>query len=153
MEPLSREEALRVLEEAPVAHLGMIDRGMPYVTPMSFVFSDDRVLFRTMAGRKLDALRANPNVCVEASRLDEETGDWHSVIVSGQAREVDEDSVQQATVAALLRKYDKIMGPVLSSRGIQPFGGMPHFIEVVIDEVSGMSAGGGFSLRTRPGRL
>lgn len=153
MERLGREEALKVLERASVAHLGMIDRGEPYVTPMSFVLSEDRILFRTMAGRKLDAIRENPSVCIEASLFDGETGDWSSVIISGEAKEVEEDAVKQATIAALLHKYEKVMGSLLSSGGIQPLGGMPHFIEVSIDEVSGMSSGVGLSARTRPGRL
>ena len=153
METLDRDEALRILEAAPVAHLGMIDSGLPYVTPMSFVVSGEYVVFRTMAGRKLDAIRANPRVCVEASDFDPATGDWSSVIVTGAARLVDEEDMKTATVSALLRKYESVMGSPLSSGGIRPLGDMPHFIAVEIEDVSGMTSGRGFSTRTRPGRL
>jgi nitroimidazol reductase NimA-like FMN-containing flavoprotein (pyridoxamine 5'-phosphate oxidase superfamily) len=153
METLGRDEALAILETASVAHLGMIDEGEPYVTPMSFVVSGNRVLFRTMAGRKLDALRENPAVCVEASQFDEETGDWKSVIVRGRAREVEEDALKQATVSMLLHKYQKVMGSPLGSGGVRPLADSPHFIEVEIEDVTGMSSGRGLSARTRPGRL
>jgi nitroimidazol reductase NimA-like FMN-containing flavoprotein (pyridoxamine 5'-phosphate oxidase superfamily) len=153
MESLDREQALEVLETAPVAHLGMIHEGEPYVTPMSFVVSGGRVLFRTMAGRKLEALRENPVVCIEISRFDEETGEWKSAIVKGRAEEVEEDELKQTTIAMLLRKYEKVMGSPLSSGGVQPLAGLPHFIMVEIDEVTGMTSGAGLSARTRPGRL
>lgn len=131
----------------------MIDGGRPYVTPMSFVVSEGKILFRTMSGRKLNALLANPDVCIEASRYDEETGSWMSVIVEGQASEVEADLVKQTTVSLLLRKYETVMGSPLSSAGIRPLNGEPHFIEVEIETVTGMTSGRGLSARTRPGRL
>lgn len=153
MESLSREEALEVLESAPVAHLGLIDAGEPYVTPMSFVVEGERIFFRTMAGKKLDALRENPSVCIEASRYDEETGDWESVIVRGEARETDEDAITQDVIAKLLRKYEKAIGSPLGGRGMRPMQDLPHVVVVEMGEVSGMTSGRGWSERTRPGRL
>ena len=153
MDTLDREQALTILETAPVAHLGMIYDGEPYVTPMSFVVSEGRILFRTMAGRKLDALRENPVVCIEASRFNDETGEWKSVIVKGRAEEVGEDELKQTTVSLLLHKYEKVMGSPLSSGGVQPLAGLPFFIKVEIQDVTGMTSGGGLSARTRPGRL
>lgn len=154
MEQLDRAQALEVLRSAPVAHLGLIEGDRPYVTPMSFVMLDDQIVFRTMAGRKLDALRANPNVCVEASQFDAETGHWKSVIVRGTAVEIDDDDVKARTVSQLFRKYDEIMGSPLSpSAGLQPLKGLPHVIIVDMDEITGMSSGQGWSVRTRPGRL
>jgi len=154
MELIATEEALKVLEAAPVAHLGMIEADRPYVTPMSFVMSGERILFRTMAGRKLEALRKNPTVCIEVSNLDEETGDWVSVIVRGTAVEVDEDDVKVAIVSELFHKYEKVMGsPLSATGGVQPIMGLPHVIAVEIEEITGMVSGRGFSGRTRPGRL
>lgn len=153
MEALSREEALEVLETAPVAHLGLIDGDQPYVTPMSFVVEGNKIFFRTMAGKKLDVLKTNPNVCIEASRYDEETGDWESVIVLGRASETDEDDVRQEVVSRLLRKYQKVIGSPLAGGGMRPLDDLPHVIVVDMEEVSGMSSGRGWSQRTRPGRL
>lgn len=153
MDSLGREEALELLEAAPVAHLGTVYDGEPYVTPMSFVVSSGRILFRTMPGRKLEAIQANPIVCIEASRFDEETGAWKSVIVRGRAEEVEEDELKQNTVSLLLHKYEKIMGSPLSSGGTRPLAGPAHFIAVEIDEVTGMTSGSGLSAQTRPGRL
>lgn len=153
MEELPREEAFRVLEEAPVAHLGLISDGRPYVTPMSFVVDGDRILFRTMAGRKFRAIEESPVVCIEVSRFDELTGDWVSVVVTGTAKETDDSGTRQLTVERLFRKYANAIGSPLGRGGLQPMAGLPHVVEVRIEEITGMSSGSGFAPRTRPGRL
>jgi len=154
MESLTRDEALEFLTGAHVAHLGVMSNGSPYVTPMSFVVDGDRILFRTMAGRKLDAVKANPTVCIEVSRFDEETGDWVSVIVEGTAQLVDDDETRQVTVALIFDKYEKVMGsPLSAGGGLLPLGGYPQVIEVPIDTIAGMSSGRGMHARTKPGRM
>lgn len=154
MEPLERDESLQVLESALVAHLGISEGDQPYVTPMSFVMIDDKLVFRTMAGRKLDALRQNPKVCVEVSRFDAETGDWESVIIQGTAAEVADEGIKSMTVSKLFRKYDSIMGsPLSTGGGLQPMAGLPYVISVEIEEMTGMTSGRRWAARTRPGRL
>lgn len=154
MESVSREEALEVLADQPVAHLGIVVDGIPYVTPMSFVLDGDRILFRTMAGKKLDGIRANPAVCIETADYDPETGDWVSVIVRGSARLVDDPATRQELIALIYHKYEKVMGsPLSGGGGLMPLGGTPYVIEVPIDEISGMSSGRGMQVRTKPGRL
>ncbi len=154
MESLTREESYEILVSEPVAHLGVISNGAPYVTPMSFVVADDRVRFRTMAGRKLDAIRTNPAVSIEVSRYDEETGAWVSVIVEGDARLVDDNESRQETIALLFAKYEKVIGsPLSGGGGLLPLGGHPYVIEVLIDRIAGMTSSRGMSVRTKPGRM
>lgn len=154
MEPLSREEAMELLSSQPVAHLGVVREGRPYVTPMSFVVDGHRILFRTMAGEKLESLKANPSVCIEVASYDEQTGDWASAIVKGDATEVEEQEAQALTTSLLFQKYGDVLGSPLSrGGGMQPLQGLPHVIQVNIEEVSGMSSGSGWFTRTRPGRL
>jgi len=154
MESVSREEALEVLADQPVAHLGIVVDDIPYVTPMSFVLNRDRILFRTMAGKKLDGIRANPTVCIETADYNPETGDWVSVIVRGTARLVDDPATRQELIALIYDKYEKVMGsPLSGGGGLMPLGGTPYVIEVPIDEISGMSSGRGMQVRTKPGRL
>lgn len=144
---------MRLLTDAPVAHIGLIFNGRPYVTPMSFVVDGDKILFRTVAGQKLEALRQDPRVCIEASKFDSESGEWASVIVMGSAAEVDDGDQGQRAVDKLFEKYAEAIGDPLSRGGLQPFPGLPHVIEVAIEEISGMASGSGFAPRTRPGRL
>lgn len=153
MEFLDREAAMEILLTQSVAHLGVIVDGKPYVTPMSYVVDGDRIRFRTMPGRKLAAIKEQPNVCVEVSSYDD-SGSWSSAIVSGTAYEVEDDALKRATIAQLFEKYREAMGDPLSSKsGLGSLEGAPHVIEVVIDDLTGATSGSGFSRRTRPGRL
>jgi nitroimidazol reductase NimA-like FMN-containing flavoprotein (pyridoxamine 5'-phosphate oxidase superfamily) len=153
MESVTREEALTILAGQPVAHLGIMIDGAPYVTPMSYVVDGERILFRTMPGKKLDGIRANPAVCVETAEFDPDTGAWASVIVRGTARLVDDPDTRRDVVARLYEKYEKVMGsPLSGGNGLIPLGN-PYVVEVPIDEITGMSSGRGIRVATRPGRL
>lgn len=153
MEPISDEEAFEFLREAKVAHLGVVQDGEPYVTPMSFVVDGRRLLFRTKPGKRFEAIEENPRVCVEVSRFDEESGDWVSVVVKGNAVERTDEPTTSRAVEMLLEKYASVLGSPLGTGGLQPMASFPHVLEVSIDEITGMSSGRGFSYRTRPGRL
>lgn len=153
MDALTTEETMEILETEPVAHLGTIVDGKPYVTPMSFVVDGDEILFRTMEGKKVDGIRSNPSVCVEVSHFDEESGSWVSVIARGTATFVEDPGTRQKTVASLFAKYEDVMGSPLSGGGLVPLGGQPAVVAVKIEEISGMSSGRGIHARTRPGRL
>ncbi|HEY4606024.1 MAG TPA: pyridoxamine 5'-phosphate oxidase family protein [Acidimicrobiia bacterium] len=153
MEPIAETEALRFLKQALVAHIGVISNGEPYVTPMSFVLDDRRLLFRTKPGRRFEAILANPTVSIEVSHFDEVTGDWISVIAKGRAVERNDEPTMSRTVELLLEKYEAVLGSPLGRGEMQPMASFPHVMEIPIDEVSGMTSGSGFSYRTRPGRL
>ena len=153
MDPIDEAEALEFLSEAMVAHLGVVQDGEPYVTPMSFVVDGRRLLFRTKPGRRFEAIEKNPRVCVEASRFDEESGDWVSVVVRGTAVERTDEATTSLAVEMLLEKYATVLGSPLGTGGLQPMASFPHVLEVSIDEITGMTSGRGFSFRTRPGRL
>lgn len=153
MEPISEAEALEFLGNAMVAHLGVVDDGEPYVTPMSFVVDGRRLLFRTKPGKRFEAIEDHPRVCVEVSSFDEESGDWVSVVVKGTAVERTDDPTASRAVEMLLEKYAAVLGSPLGTGGLQPMASFPHVLEVSIDEITGMTSGRGFSYRTRPGRL
>ncbi len=153
MDPLSKDEAVRFLDQAAVAHIGVVSNGEPYVTPMSFVLDEDRILFRTKPGQRFEAIVAEPRVSIEASTYDTDTGEWMSVIVRGNATEATDPATKSKTVEMLLQKYEKALGSPLTHGPMQPLASFPHIVEVEILEITGMSSGRGFSARTRPGRL
>ncbi|MGH8950511.1 MAG: pyridoxamine 5'-phosphate oxidase family protein [Acidimicrobiia bacterium] len=153
MEPITEAEALQFLRGAMVAHVGVVQHGAPYVTPMSFVVDGHRILFRTKPGKRFEALATNPVVCIEVSHFDEATGDWISVVVRGTAVERTDQATTSRTVALLMDKYRAVLGSPLGHGGLQPMATFPHVVEVSIEEMSGMVSGRGFSYRTRPGRL
>ena len=64
------EEIRGILDRAKIVHVGMVDGNRPYVVPMNYGYTlnDGKLtlyLHGAMRGRKLDVIRANPNVFVE----------------------------------------------------------------------------------------
>lgn len=64
------EDIVRIIEKCKVCHLAMVDKGMPYVVPLSFGYKmdgDELTLYFHSAkeGRKIEALKVNNAVCFE----------------------------------------------------------------------------------------
>lgn len=60
----SREEMEKILRVETMGFLGLSMDGMPYVVPMTYGYSNGKILFHcALKGKKLDYIRANPQVC------------------------------------------------------------------------------------------
>lgn len=145
MEVLTELECHRLLADGPVAHLGVIDRDVPYVTPLSYVVSHNRVGFRTGPGRRLRAIEANPRVCLEVSRYNPSTGEWSSVIAYGTARVVDGEPAAAAIVAGLLAKYRDSIDPI-GTPADSPLEDQV-VVQVELDLITGRRSGSFFSAK------
>jgi uncharacterized protein len=111
-----REELERILDEAMVMRLGMLDGGRPYVVPLNFARAGDDLWFHgAKAGRKIDCLRAAPAVCIEVDRFlrlrtgpsacDDWSSSYESVIGFGTAEIVEDADAKLSGLRALMRKY------------------------------------------------
>jgi Predicted flavin-nucleotide-binding protein len=110
------DELHRILDEALVLHLGMVDDGRPYVVPLNFAREGDELwLHCASEGRKLDCLRRQPSVCVEVERLIQITsgptacGNWtshfESVIGFGTATVLSDDEHKVHAMQTIMGKY------------------------------------------------
>ena len=55
-----------ILRKASVCRLALCDEGRPYIVPLCFGYKDNVLYFHSAsAGKKLDILRKNNNVCFE----------------------------------------------------------------------------------------
>jgi nitroimidazol reductase NimA-like FMN-containing flavoprotein (pyridoxamine 5'-phosphate oxidase superfamily) len=153
MDTLTQDQCRELLEQQHVAHIGVITEEGPYVTPISYVFLENRLAFRTAPGRRTEAIEVDPRVSVETSRYDAATGDWSSVIVHGTASVIRNDPArEQVVVDALFDKYRDAYDNLLSlPAGMGP--GTRFVVVIEVHEMSGRSSGGFLQPRTRPGRL
>lgn len=151
MDELAPAEVSKLLATEMVGHIGVALDGVPYVTPISYVLVGEDLCFRTGAGRRIDAIRANPSVSIEVMRIDD--GRWESVIAAGTAREIDDDNEAQIIISELLIKYSEQIGSSLTGGARKPVPEPGIIVAVKLDEVSGRSSGSWFSIPTRPGRL
>jgi len=61
-----KREIEKILENAFVCHLGLVDGDRPYVVPMNFAYHEGAIYLHCASqGRKLDIIRKNSNVCFE----------------------------------------------------------------------------------------
>lgn len=61
-----KEEIERIINRSSVCRLGLSDGGRPYVVPLNFAYTNSTLYFHSApAGKKLDIIRQNPEVCVE----------------------------------------------------------------------------------------
>ncbi len=111
----NRAEIEAVIAEAQVCRLAMCDKDVPYIIPMSFGYADGVFYFHcAAAGRKLDILRNNPNVCIELEAgVSVKTGakacDWgmnfRSVIAVGRIEWVDAPDAKRRALDLIMTRY------------------------------------------------
>lgn len=147
---LTPEESARILDEGRVAHIAVLAAGEPYVTPMSYVIVDGHMYFRTGPGRRVDALRASPRVCVEVTILREDDA-WESALFWGEARFVDDAARRADVVAALLRKYHT--ASALGSSSPSFLREEHPIIAITPESTTGRASGRDLGPKMRPGRL
>ncbi len=151
MNILTPQEIAEVIAECRFAHIGVISNGEPYVTPISYVSLGDGIAFRSLTGKRLDAIAANPRVSVVWTIHNDETGAWRSVIAAAHAVVV-EDTQQEATIIQkLMQRYSESFSNLLGDTA--PTLSKAYVIRVDFDAVSGRSSGAYLEPRTRPGRL
>jgi nitroimidazol reductase NimA-like FMN-containing flavoprotein (pyridoxamine 5'-phosphate oxidase superfamily) len=88
LEVLDRAECLRLLAGSSLGRLGITSGALPTVLPVNFRLVDDRVVFRTGVGSKLQAATHDTVVAFEVDEMDPV---WHtgwSVVVTGVAHEI-----------------------------------------------------------------
>lgn len=109
----SREKIDDFMRKCPVVRLGMLSGGEPYIVPLNYVYFEETVYFHCAgAGRKIDAIRKNPLVCLEFDELHgiaEESADtlYTSVIAWGSALEEKNSEVAKKALELICSKYLK----------------------------------------------
>jgi len=112
----SREEMEEILRRCAWGCLGVIVDSEPYVVPLNYAYDDGRILFHcALEGRKLDGIRANPEVCFIVAEQpgavrDHPAGDpchvdSDSVICRGTARIVEDLDERAAVLNTFNRAY------------------------------------------------
>ena len=151
MDTLTQDQCQALLEEEHVAHIGVITAEGPYVTPISFVSLGDGVAFRSLTGRRLNAIKENPRVSFEITEHNPETGSWRSVIASGSATLIEDPQQEASIIQQLLQRYTESFNSLLGDTG--PTLSQAFVVRVDFDGITGRSSGTFLQPKTRPGRL
>lgn|SRR5574341_119653 len=109
---LGDADSLAILREGSLGRLGCIADGVPYVVPINYLFDGKDVYIHTLPGKKVDALRANPRVCLQVDEIKDEYH-WRSVIAYGTYEEISDEKIREEI---LVKLFDRLpnMTPVES---------------------------------------
>ncbi|QRM55244.1 pyridoxamine 5'-phosphate oxidase family protein [Sinorhizobium sp. BG8] len=107
IKPMSYEDCVSLLESCRLGRLACSHEGQPYVVPIYYAFSNNMLYSFTMPGRKVDWMRENPKVCVQAEKHGGPS-EWRSVVLYGRYRELPDTGQwhqQHMTAWSLLERY------------------------------------------------
>ncbi len=138
-------ECTKLLDRVRLGRLACSRENQPYVVPLHFVHADNRLYGFSLAGKKIEVMRSNPQVCV----LVEEHGngrEWKSVVVDGRFEEFpDQIGTKHAREHAwsLLSRHAAWWEPgTLKPADFPgPIDTQPIFFALHIERISGREAG------------
>src|SRR5579862_8744083 len=138
------EECREFLAHHEIGRLACARDGQPYIVPIYFVYEPDHLYGFTTPGQKVEWMRTNPQICVEADEvLNLET--WTSVVVLGRYEELSETGELAAernkAQSLLLKRASWWMTAYEASvaRGHHE-DPLPVFYRIRIGEISGLRA-------------
>jgi len=132
---LGKTDALAILREGTLGRLGCIAADWPYVVPVNYYFDGENIYIHTLPGKKLDALRANPRVCLQVDEI-KDSYNWRSVIAYGTFEEVSSEETRENVLTKLYSKLPH-MTPV-ESMLVKGMTGTIVF-RVKVEEVTGIA--------------
>jgi nitroimidazol reductase NimA-like FMN-containing flavoprotein (pyridoxamine 5'-phosphate oxidase superfamily) len=130
-------DALELIRAGSTGRLGCIDNNEPYVVPINYLLDDGVIYSHSLPGKKTNAMRTHPRVCVQVDDAEGDFFGWRSAIAFGDFEEVDQEYERQVLLEKLLTRFPKLT-PVEST--IAHDAGAPDSIvfRIVIDRVTGV---------------
>jgi nitroimidazol reductase NimA-like FMN-containing flavoprotein (pyridoxamine 5'-phosphate oxidase superfamily) len=139
----SREEMEGILREEVLGYLGVSAGEQPYVVPLNYAYTDGKITFHcALTGKKLDAIRRNPQVCFTVARQVGDVNDHgdgvpchidsDSVICYGRARLIEDLTEREVVLNAFHRSFRPEVADLSPQRVQQCMG-----VEITIAEMTG----------------
>jgi nitroimidazol reductase NimA-like FMN-containing flavoprotein (pyridoxamine 5'-phosphate oxidase superfamily) len=88
-------ECREILARSGIGRLACTRDNVPYIVPIYFAYEPDHLYGFSTVGRKIEWMRANPNVCVELDDIQDHTL-WTSIIIHGRYQELPDTPEYQA---------------------------------------------------------
>ncbi len=144
IEELSKQSCLELLCRTRLGRLACAQGTQPYVVPFYFACDNNYIYSFSTLGKKIEWMRANSLVCVEADEV-VSPQNWMSVIVLGRYEELPDTPewlTERAAAFRLLRREAMWWEPAYAKTAIHD--GVrslePVFYRIHIDEITGHRA-------------
>jgi nitroimidazol reductase NimA-like FMN-containing flavoprotein (pyridoxamine 5'-phosphate oxidase superfamily) len=115
--PISQQECSEVLERVSIGRLACSLGDQPYVVPVAFSYEPDCIYIFSTFGKKIEWMRQNPKVCLQADEIGNRSN-WVSVVVTGTYLELHElqYAEQREHAIELLAQYSQWWQNALAER-------------------------------------
>jgi uncharacterized protein len=87
IQEMTREMSVDLLKRTRVGRLGCAQGSQPYVVPISFAYHREFIYSFATVGKKIEWMRVNPLVCVEADEI-VSRHEWQTVVIFGRYQEL-----------------------------------------------------------------
>jgi uncharacterized protein len=122
---MSNEECRDMLARVEYGRLATVHQNQPYIVPIYFAYDREYLYGFTTLGRKVEWMRANPLVCVEADDIVSHFH-WSSVVVLGHYEELpDTPMYRDARLQAQVRLEKRALWWQTAYAAGQVRGGVP----------------------------
>jgi len=141
---MNGQECRDLLAHLGTGRLGCARQNQPYVVPIYFAYEPDRMYGFSTVGQKIEWMRANSLVCVQADEVHAHN-QWASVVVLGRYEELPDkpeyaDVRRQAQSQLERRAMWWQSGYAASQSRTGPKPAAPVFYCIHIEEISGYRA-------------
>jgi nitroimidazol reductase NimA-like FMN-containing flavoprotein (pyridoxamine 5'-phosphate oxidase superfamily) len=141
---LTNKECVEILTRLRFGRLGCSRDNQPYIVPINFAYHDRHLYSVAALGQKIEWMRANPLVCVEADEITNHYH-WMSVVVRGRYEELldtPEWKVERELAYALLQRRNMWWEPAcvreVHRAAVEQV--IPMYYRIHIDQVTGRRA-------------
>jgi uncharacterized protein len=141
---MAPQECRDLLARLSFGHLACVRANQPYIVPIYFAYKSELLYGFATVGRKIEWMRVNPFVCVQADEVLNQTN-WASVVVLGryeELRETPEYAKERHEAQHLLGKRWLWWQPAYAAsqaRGRRK-PAAPILYRIHIDELTGLRA-------------
>ena len=136
---LTRQEAEALFTRGKLARLGCLADGEPYVVPVRYAVDGLTAVMHSLPGRKIDAMRASPRVCLQIDELRSEYH-WRSVQAFGAYEEITDNGEAERAADLLYARFPRLT-PADSVRRYGRGGEQPILFKIRIDRIVGVGEG------------
>ena len=134
---LNLREAQNILSEGRMGHLGCVTEHGPYVVPVSYVYHDGNIYVHSMIGKKIQALRQNPQTCIQVQEV--KSGYiWRSAIAFGTYQEITDPEERLWFMRRILTRF-----PYLTPVEDMSVSGSKEIVifRILVAEITGVCEG------------
>lgn len=141
--PISQEECSELLNRVSLGRLACSLNDQPYIVPVAFARQADGIYIFSTLGKKIEWMRQNPKVCLQADEIGNRSN-WVSVVVTGTYLELREPeySAQREYAREQLAQHAQWWRTPLAERREQADDQSiePVFFRIDIKSMSGLRA-------------